>query len=49
VAAVIPGASRPGRITEDRAAVNERVPAAFWRDVRQAGLVSREAPLPDGA
>ncbi len=49
VAAVIPGASRPGRIAEDRAALEETVPAGFWRDLRQAGLVDPAAPLPGGA
>ncbi|MGJ7419339.1 aldo/keto reductase [Streptomyces cinereoruber] len=48
-AAVIPGATRPGRITEDTAALNEAVPAAFWTDLRAAGLVSPAAPLPDNA
>ncbi|MCC5037043.1 aldo/keto reductase [Streptomyces sp. WAC 00631] len=48
-AAVIPGATRPGRITEDTAALNETVPAAFWADLRAAGLVSPTAPLPHGA
>ena len=46
VAAVIPGASRPGRIAEDRAALEERVPTAFWRDLREAKLVHPDAPLP---
>lgn len=46
VAAVIPGASRPGRIAEDRAALQETVPAAFWCDLREAGLVHPDAPLP---
>lgn len=46
VAAVIPGASQPGRIAEDRAALNEVVPADFWRELRRAGLVSPAAPLP---
>lgn len=46
VAAVIPGASRPSRIAEDRAALSENVPAAFWRDLRGAGLVHPGAPLP---
>lgn len=49
VAAVIPGASRPERIAEDRAALDESVPADFWRDLRTAGLVNAEAPLPGGA
>lgn len=46
VAAVIPGASRPSRIAEDRAALEEVVPADFWRELRAAGLVDPAAPLP---
>lgn len=46
VAAVIPGASRPGRIAEDRAALEEKVPADFWRELRAENLVNPEAPLP---
>ncbi|WFC40953.1 aldo/keto reductase [Pseudoxanthomonas sp. SE1] len=46
VAAVIPGASRPERIAEDRAALHETVPVDFWRDLRSAGLVAPDAPLP---
>ncbi|MDQ7955833.1 MAG: aldo/keto reductase [Pseudomonadota bacterium] len=48
VAAVIPGASQPGRIAEDRAALQEKVPADFWRELRAAGLVDPAAPLPGG-
>lgn len=46
VAAVIPGASRPQRIAEDTAALNEAIPTDFWHELRQAGLVSARAPLP---
>ena len=46
VAAVIPGASRPGRIAEDRAALEEAIPADFWRELRSEGLVNAAAPLP---
>lgn len=46
VVGVIPGASRPERIAEDRAAVNAIVPADFWRELREARLVSAAAPLP---
>ena len=46
VVAVIPGASRPQRIAEDRAALQEAVPADFWRELRASGLVHPEAPLP---
>ncbi|MBM4832443.1 MULTISPECIES: aldo/keto reductase [Actinomycetes] len=48
-AAVIPGATRPSRVAEDTAALNENIPAAFWTDLRAAGLVSPAAPLPNGA
>ncbi|MFD0323846.1 aldo/keto reductase [Lysobacter gummosus] len=47
-AAVIPGASKPERIAEDRAALHEVVPSGFWRDLRSIGLVDAEAPLPTG-
>lgn len=46
VAAVIPGASRPERIAEDRAALRESVPTDFWRELRDAGLIDRQAPVP---
>lgn len=48
VAAVIPGASRPERIAEDRAAFEEEVPTEFWRELRDLGLVNPAAPLPGG-
>jgi D-threo-aldose 1-dehydrogenase len=46
VAAVIPGASKPSRIDEDRAALAENVPADAWRELRAARLVDPAAPLP---
>jgi D-threo-aldose 1-dehydrogenase len=46
VAAVIPGASRPGRIAGDSAAFVEVVPSAFWSELREAALVDPMAPLP---
>ncbi|WP_329454956.1 aldo/keto reductase [Streptomyces sp. NBC_01497] len=48
VAAVIPGATKPGRIAEDLAALDERVPAAFWQDLRADGLIAPDAPAPRG-
>ncbi|WP_411885311.1 aldo/keto reductase [Polaromonas sp. YR568] len=48
VAAVIPGASQPGRIAEDHAALSESIPADFWRELRQQALVDPAAPLPIG-
>ncbi len=46
VAAVIPGASRPARIAEDGAALRETIPADFWHELRDRGLVNPAAPLP---
>jgi D-threo-aldose 1-dehydrogenase len=44
--AVIPGASKPDRIREDRAALTETIPADFWHDLREQSLVAPTAPLP---
>jgi D-threo-aldose 1-dehydrogenase len=44
--AIIPGASRPERIAEDKSAMNEKVPDDFWRALREEKLVSPTAPLP---
>ncbi|MCL9636053.1 aldo/keto reductase [Bacillus zanthoxyli] len=46
VAAVIPGASRPERIAEDKAALNTVIPAAFWEEMCEQQLVASHAPLP---
>lgn len=46
VAAVIPGASHPSRIAEDRAALDEQIPGDFWRALRAEKLVDPAAPLP---
>ena len=45
-AAIIPGASKPERIAEDHAALNETIPAEFWHELRTQGLVAANAPLP---
>ncbi|MDX2706085.1 aldo/keto reductase [Streptomyces sp. PA03-6a] len=48
-AAVIPGATKPTRITEDLTALHEPIPAAFWHELRENKLVSPLAPLPNNA
>ncbi|MFJ3991089.1 aldo/keto reductase [Streptomyces sp. NPDC090032] len=45
-AAVVPGATRPGRIAEDIAALNENVPGAFWTALRDERLIAADAPTP---
>ena len=46
VAAVVPGASKPERIAEDKAALNTVIPVAFWEEMREQKLVAANAPLP---
>ncbi|MBU8685792.1 aldo/keto reductase [Priestia megaterium] len=46
VAAVIPGASRPERIAEDKAALNTVIPPEFWEEMREQKLLAPHAPLP---
>jgi D-threo-aldose 1-dehydrogenase len=46
VAAIIPGASKPERIKEDVQALNAIIPSDLWKELRQEGLVARDAPLP---
>ncbi len=46
IAAVIPGASKPERIAEDKAALNTVIPASFWKEMREQNLVAPNAPLP---
>ncbi|MCP3029857.1 aldo/keto reductase [Halobacillus sp. A1] len=48
IAAVIPGASRPERIKEDQDALDTHIPASFWQEMREQGLVAPNAPLPNG-
>ncbi|MFI9780349.1 aldo/keto reductase [Streptomyces sp. NPDC051956] len=45
-AAVVPGATRPSRIAEDVAALDENVPAAFWSALRDEQLIAADAPTP---
>ncbi|MGW7260854.1 aldo/keto reductase [Streptomyces sp. NPDC054834] len=46
VAAVIPGATRPGRIAEDLAALAQDVPYAFWKALREQKIITHDAPVP---
>ncbi|SDR33594.1 D-threo-aldose 1-dehydrogenase [Paraburkholderia fungorum] len=49
VAAVIPGASRPERITEDFAALSAIIPAGFWHELREEKLIAADAPVPSSS
>jgi D-threo-aldose 1-dehydrogenase len=46
VASVIPGARSAAEVEENVKMMSHPIPASFWNDVREQGLVAREAPLP---
>jgi D-threo-aldose 1-dehydrogenase len=46
VASVIPGAIAPNEPTENAAALRERVPPAFWEELKASGLLRADAPTP---
>ena len=46
VKAVVTGSTRPDRIKEDLQAMTATVPAAFWQELIEMGLVSPKAILP---
>ncbi len=46
VKAVVTGSSRPDRIKEDLQALKANIPAAFWEELVEKGLISSKAILP---
>ena len=46
VASVIPGLDSPARVDQTLSLYRHPIPAAFWGDLREAGLVRADAPLP---
>ncbi|MBB5179936.1 D-threo-aldose 1-dehydrogenase [Planomicrobium koreense] len=46
VKAVVTGSTRPDRIKEDLQAMTANIPAAFWQELIEMGLVSPKAILP---
>lgn len=46
VVSVIPGARSASEVTRNLAQLSEPVPAALWSDLRTAGLLRPDAPLP---
>ena len=46
VAGIIPGASRPERISENIALMHAPIPAELWALLRQEGLIAASAPVP---
>ena len=48
VKSVIPGAMSEREVRQNAALLEEPVPAAFWADLKSAGLLHDEAPVPAG-
>lgn len=46
VASIIPGAARPEEVTANVASLDAVIPAAFWSDLRDRGLIHADAPVP---
>jgi D-threo-aldose 1-dehydrogenase len=49
VASVIPGLDSARRAEQTAALWREGIPAAFWQQLKDEGLLDREAPTPAGA
>jgi len=47
VASVIPGADTPARVRQNLANIAAPIPAAFWQELRQSGLIRGDAPIPE--
>ena len=47
VASVIPGALSAAHVEQNVAALNQPIPAAFWADLKDRGLIRADAPVSD--
>jgi D-threo-aldose 1-dehydrogenase len=46
ITCIIPGTRQPARVDENFALLGEKIPAAFWGELKDRDLVRREAPVP---
>ena len=49
VASIIPGAAKPVEVTQNVVSLQSAIPAAFWSDLKSAGLIDPDAPTPDSS
>jgi D-threo-aldose 1-dehydrogenase len=49
VAAVIPGAMAVEEVEENAAMLEVPIPSALWAELKEAGLLASETPVPPGA
>jgi D-threo-aldose 1-dehydrogenase len=48
VAAIIPGPRNAAEFTQNLGLLQHKIPASLWSDLRQAGLLHAQAPVPEG-
>jgi D-threo-aldose 1-dehydrogenase len=48
VVSVIPGGRTPDEIRESRAALSQPIPSDLWNELKGAGLLAQDAPVPSG-
>ena len=48
ITCIIPGTRQPGRVDENFELLTEKIPTAFWNELKERGLIRREAPVPEG-
>ncbi|MEN8723180.1 MAG: aldo/keto reductase [Alphaproteobacteria bacterium] len=46
VASVIPGVQHVSHVTDARVWIDETIPAALWTDLKERGLINKDAPTP---
>ncbi|MSR81480.1 MAG: aldo/keto reductase [Candidatus Latescibacteria bacterium] len=46
ITTIIPGTRQPSRVDENFELLSEKIPAAFWDELKERELIRREAPVP---
>jgi D-threo-aldose 1-dehydrogenase len=46
ITCIIPGTRQPSRVDENFELLKEQIPAVFWEELKERGLIRREAPVP---
>ena len=49
VSAIVPGARNAAQVAENVASMSVVIPPAFWSDLREAGVITANAPVPTAA
>lgn len=48
VVSIIPGAACPNEVTQNIASLRAPIPSKFWSELKDRGLIDKEAPVPAG-